>query len=92
MLSQMGKTRLDRSTPNTDLIADTSDIEYAKARIDWEIVTRLNAIRDGFARIKRRTPSSSDLFPNGAFERWKTMKLVKPICLDLSALKTDPEA
>jgi hypothetical protein len=79
-------------TLNQDLLTETNDPEFAKGRAEWEIITQLDTLKDAYRRIKQRAPTSSDLFPDGAFYRWKVSRMVKPGRIDLSALKTDTEA
>jgi hypothetical protein len=41
------------------------------ALIEYRIVTDLTALRAAFKRVKDRAPDSADLFPDGAWARWK---------------------
>jgi hypothetical protein len=68
-------------------------VAFANTKMNWANPDASSCCLNDrpFRRLKQRAPTGPDLFPDGAFERWKMHKLVKPICLDLSALKSDPE-
>jgi hypothetical protein len=80
------------ATLNTEEVTETPDLEYAQGCVEYAIVCKLTSLAAAYRRPKHRAPTGSDLFPDGAFERWKKLELVKPVRLDFSALKTDPEA
>lgn len=52
-------------------VADTSDLAYAMGMVEHAIVTELTALSEGYRRLKARAPTSGDLYPDGAWSRWK---------------------
>ena len=56
---------------NGQQVTETSDLAYAKGLVEWHIVNELRAAAEGYRRLKARAPDSTDLFPDGAWARWK---------------------
>jgi hypothetical protein len=50
-------------------VAEISDLDFAKGMVEWSIVRDLTALSDGYRALKARAPTSSDLFPDGAWRR-----------------------
>jgi hypothetical protein len=67
------------ATLNHDEVADTTDLEYAQGRVEYAIVCELTGLSAAYRRLKQRAPTAPDLFPDGAFERSKMLRLVKPM-------------
>ena len=61
------------------------ELQYAKGRFECEIITQLDALKGAYRRIKQRAPTSSDLFPDGAFYRRNVSRMVKTSSPTLAA-------
>ena len=50
------------------------DIDYAKGRVEHEIVNQMYNVRHAYRDIKTRAPTSTDLYVDGAWARFKAKK------------------
>jgi hypothetical protein len=57
---------------NGQLAVETSDLDLAKGTVEMMIVRELTALADDYRRLKARAPTSSDIYPDGAWGRWKS--------------------
>jgi hypothetical protein len=63
-----------RAYLNKETVGQSADLEYAKGLVEWHIVNELRRMSDGYRRIKRRAPTSEDLFSAGGWARWKQLQ------------------
>ena len=61
-------------TLNGQKIGAHIDMEWAKGRAECEICNRLHNVRHAFIQIKQRAPTSSDLYRDGNWERFKAAR------------------
>lgn len=59
---------------NGELLGESADKEYAQGLVECEIITRLTNIREAVRCIKARAPTSSDIYPDGAWARFKAAR------------------
>lgn len=62
---------------NGQQVTTSPDLEYAKGYIEWEIVKEMTNLSAAYRALKGRAPSSSDIFPDGAWARWKARQKVR---------------
>lgn len=62
------------ATLNDRRLTGNSELDYAKGLVEWEIVKELTNLAPPYRELKARAPTSSDLYPDGAWARWKAAK------------------
>ena len=62
---------------NGQQLTTSPDLDYAKGYIEWEIVKELTNLSSAYRALKARAPTSSDIFPDGAWARWKAGRKVR---------------
>lgn len=62
------------ATLNGNPVVETGDLEFAMAAVECQIVNDVSQAMGTLRLMKRRAPTSSDLYPNGAWRRWKEGK------------------
>lgn len=62
------------SVLNGKLLTETPDLELAMGLAEMTIVHELTALSDPYRGLKARAPTSSDIYPDGAWGRWKAAR------------------
>jgi hypothetical protein len=59
------------ATLNGKLLHPHCDLDYGKGLVEFEIVAEMTNLSDAYRTLKARAPTGSDLYPDGAWGRWK---------------------